>query len=52
MDLSFQWISYDDLRLNKSSYEQLRKYMIEMGLSKNPPTYEDFVDNSLIDKAM
>lgn len=34
MDLSFQWISYDDLRLNKSSYEQLRKYMIEMGLSK------------------
>lgn len=52
MDLSFQWISYDELRLNESSYEELRQYMIEMGLSENPPTYEEFVDNSLIDKAM
>ncbi|EIJ78198.1 NlpA lipoprotein [Bacillus methanolicus PB1] len=52
LDLSFQWISYDDLRLNESSYEELRKYMNETGLSKNPPTYEEFVDNSLIDKAM
>lgn len=51
MDLSFQWISYDDLRVNQSSYDQLTKTLVEMGLSENPPSYEEFVDNSLFDKA-
>ncbi|MEH7123577.1 ABC transporter substrate-binding protein [Bacillus sp. JJ1773] len=51
MDLSFQWISYDDLRVNKSSYDELTKSLVEMGLSENPPSYEEFVDNSLFDKA-
>ncbi|MBY0122747.1 ABC transporter substrate-binding protein [Bacillus sp. S/N-304-OC-R1] len=51
MDLSFKWISYDNLRVNKSSYDELTKSLIEMGLSKNPPSYEEFVDNSLYDKA-
>ena len=50
LDLSMQWISYDDLKINENDYNDLRKYMIEMDLSKNPPTYADFVDNTLIDK--
>lgn len=50
MDLSLKWISYDDLRLNKEAYEELTHYLVEMGLSENPAAYEDFVDNSLIDR--
>ncbi|WP_404408113.1 ABC transporter substrate-binding protein [Jeotgalibacillus malaysiensis] len=52
MDLSFEWISYDDLRIPEDSYEELRGYLIEMGLTDNPPTYEEFVDSTLIDEAM
>ena len=51
LELSLEWISYDNLRLNEEAYNKLAEYMIEMGLSENPPAYEDFVDNSLIDKA-
>ncbi|WP_042353947.1 ABC transporter substrate-binding protein [Bacillus rubiinfantis] len=51
LDLSFQWIKYDNLRLNEESYEILMKNLQEMNLSENPPAYQDFVDNSLIDKA-
>ncbi|NUK30111.1 ABC transporter substrate-binding protein [Parageobacillus sp. VR-IP] len=50
LNLSLKWISFNDLKIDKSAYEQLRQYMIETGLSKNPPSYEEFVDNSLIDK--
>jgi NitT/TauT family transport system substrate-binding protein len=51
LDLSLQWISYDNLRLNEEAYNKLTHYLKEMGLSQNPPTYKDFVDNSLIDEA-
>ncbi|RLL43965.1 ABC transporter substrate-binding protein [Oceanobacillus piezotolerans] len=52
MDLSLKWIAYDNLRINEQDYSKLSDYLIEMGLSKKPPAYEDFVDNSLIDEAM
>jgi len=51
LELSLQWIKYDDLKLEQGDYEVLRQYMIEMGLSPNPPAFGDFVDNSFIDKA-
>lgn len=44
LDLSLQWISYDNLTIEKDSYEVLRNALIEMEISENPPTYEDFVD--------
>lgn len=50
LDLSMQWISFKDLKINENDYNDLRKYLIEMDLSKNPPAYKDFVDNSLINK--
>lgn len=52
LDLSLQWIQYDDLKMDEQSYEQLRQYMIEMGLSEQPPTFEQFVDNSFIEEVM
>jgi NitT/TauT family transport system substrate-binding protein len=51
LDLSFQWISYDDLKIKEAEFEQLRENLIEMGLMENPPAYSEFVDHSLIDKA-
>lgn len=50
LDLSMEWISYNDLKIYENDYNDLRKYLMEMDLSKNPPSYKDFVDNSLIDK--
>lgn len=52
LELSLQWIKYDELRLDEASYEILREYLIEMGLSERPPTFEEFVDNRFIDEAL
>lgn len=50
LDLSLQWISYENLRMEENEYNELIKYMVETKLSENPPQYKDFVDNSLIDR--
>lgn len=50
LDLSFQWIAYDQLRINQKDYEELAKNLVEMGLQEHPPAYEEFVDNSFIDE--
>lgn len=52
LDLSLQWIKYDELRLDEEAYHTLISHVVEMGLSENPPSFADFVDNSLIDKAL
>lgn len=52
LDLSMEWISYNDLKIYEKDYNDLIKYLVEMGLSENPPSYEDFVDNSFIDKVV
>lgn len=51
LDLSLKWVTYKDLRLNENDYNDLSRYLIEMDLSKNPPSYKDFVDNSFINQA-
>lgn len=50
LDLSLQWISYQNLKLEEKDYNQLTEYLVEMGLSENPPAYDAFVDNSFYDK--
>jgi len=50
LDLSLQWISYENLRLEEEEYNELVKYMVETEQSQNPPKYGEFVDNSLIDR--
>lgn len=49
LDISLDWISYDNLRIEEGSFAILRDALIEMGLSENPPTYEDFIDPSFVD---
>ncbi|QNU68099.1 ABC transporter substrate-binding protein [Ruminiclostridium herbifermentans] len=46
-NLSMKWISFDDLRITKGAYTDLTKRLIEFDISKTPPTYDDFIDDSL-----
>lgn len=52
LTLSLGWISYDNLRIEQEDYEYLRQRLVEMGLSENPPAYEEFVDQSFFEEAL
>ncbi|MDE5765371.1 MAG: ABC transporter substrate-binding protein [Ruminococcus sp.] len=43
LDISLQWISYNNLDITKESYDTLTEKVIKYNLSENPPSYEDFV---------
>lgn len=43
LDISLQWISYDDLEITEDVYSSLVEKVKAYGLSDNPPAYEDFV---------
>lgn len=43
LDVSLQWISYDELEITQEAYEALIEKVKKYGLSDNPPTYEEFV---------
>lgn len=45
LDISLQWISYDNLDITKDTYDILLEKVKKYGLSDNPPTYEEFVKN-------
>lgn len=49
LDLSLQWISYDNLKIEKEAYAILTESLVEMGLSEKPPKYEEFVYSSFIE---
>ena len=46
LDISLKWISYKDLEITKKMYEDLQKRVVSYGLLDNPPSYEEFVDDS------
>ena len=48
LDLSLQWISYDDLAIRPDAYDELIRRMMDTGLIQNAPAYEDFVDSTLL----
>lgn len=45
LELSLQWISYDNLDITEESYNILTEKVKKYGLSENPPSYADFVKN-------
>ncbi|MDE6520092.1 MAG: ABC transporter substrate-binding protein [Ruminococcus sp.] len=45
LELSLQWISYDDLDITEENYNILTEKVKAYGLSENPPSYADFVKN-------
>ena len=52
LDLSLQWTSFEDLRIEKAEYDKLRDLVVEMKLMEKPPTYDEFIDHTFIDKVM
>ncbi len=51
LDISLEWISFDDLTIEKAEYDKIFEGVITHELMKSPPTYEEFVDNRFIDRA-
>ncbi len=43
LDISLQWISYDELDITEDTYAVLAEKVKKYGLSDNPPAYADFV---------
>ncbi|MGI6590957.1 MAG: ABC transporter substrate-binding protein [Eggerthellaceae bacterium] len=43
LETSLQWISFDDLDIDRATYKQLVRRVKEAGLSDNPPSYDEFV---------
>ncbi len=43
---SLEWISFNDLNLRRSDYDELRTWLQESNLSNNPPTFDAFVDTT------
>ncbi|WP_054740114.1 ABC transporter substrate-binding protein [Cellulosilyticum ruminicola] len=43
LDVSLEWISFDNLEITKEAYENLVQKVKKYGLLDNPPTYEEFV---------
>jgi NitT/TauT family transport system substrate-binding protein len=47
LELSMQWISFDNLDITEQEYAALYEYMIMWGLSQSPPSFSEFVLYSL-----
>ena len=45
LDISLQWISYNDLDITEEEYNTLAEKVKAYGLSDDPPSYSDFVKN-------
>ncbi|MBQ6158870.1 MAG: ABC transporter substrate-binding protein [Thermoguttaceae bacterium] len=47
LDISLQWISFNNLDITEDTYDALVERVKKYGLSENPPSYADFVKNDL-----
>ncbi len=45
---SLEWISFSDLHITKTEYNTMISRMKQENLTKEPPAYEEFVDNGLL----
>ena len=43
LDVSLEWIHYDDLDISLDDYEQLSEKVKDYGINDNPPSYNDFI---------
>lgn len=43
LDVSLQWINYNDLTISQDDYNLLCDKVVSYGILDNPPTYEEFV---------
>lgn len=50
LDISLEWITYDNLQIETDEYEKLLDRVESLDLMEKAPTYEEFVDNRLFDE--
>lgn len=50
LDISLEWITYDNLQIETAEYEKLLDRVESLDLMEKTPTYEEFVDNRLFDE--
>lgn len=50
LDISLEWITYDNLRIEEDEYEKLSNRIIQLHLMEEPPSYEDFVVQRFLDE--
>ena len=43
LEVSLQWIHYDDLAITEDDYNQLSEKMKEYKINENPPSYSEFI---------
>lgn len=43
LETSLEWISYDDLKITRDTYDDLYEKVLSDHMIENPPTYDDFV---------
>ncbi len=50
LDLSLEWITFDDLYMEKEAYNDIYHQVLELNLMQTPPTYDEFVNRALMDR--
>ncbi|AOM82168.1 ABC transporter substrate-binding protein [Salisediminibacterium beveridgei] len=50
LDLSLGWIEYGDLEIREDEYSFLQERLVDMGLSDDPPDYDDFILTDYFDE--
>ncbi|GAK13065.1 ABC transporter substrate-binding protein [Geomicrobium sp. JCM 19039] len=50
LELSLEWISYENLKVNREDYDYMTERVLDLNLMEQPPSYEEFVDTSLLEE--
>lgn len=50
LDLSLEWITFDDLYMEKQAYEDMYNQVLDLDLMQSPPTYDEFVNQELMNR--
>jgi len=51
LEISLEWISFDDLMIEKAEYDKIYDRVKTYELMDDPPTYGELIDNRFIDRA-
>lgn len=50
LELSLEWITYDNLKIEAEEYAKLSDRILQLGLMENPPAFDEFVDLRFINE--
>jgi NitT/TauT family transport system substrate-binding protein len=52
LDISLQWITYDNLHIDEDEYAKLSDRIKQLNLMEEPPHYDDFVEHRFLDEVI